>query len=101
MTNEEYQTRIGKLAAIASSELLAQTEAQYKAVAHMAKALAEVHEGVLKVLPKESRMFLEMACERSARIMEQLGEIHNEMDTVMPEDKFLQPIFEKAHEILG
>jgi len=101
MNNDEYQTRIKKLAAVSSSDLLAQTQAQYKAVAHMAKALAEVHDGIIKILPKESRMFLEMSCERSARIMNLLGDIHNEMDTVMPEDKFLEPVFEKAHEILG
>ena len=84
-----------KLAGMSDADLKEQTEAQYRAVAHMAKALAEVHEP--HMIAKAFRAVLELQCVRSAKIMEMLGDTLNATDAVdSKKDYWMGPIFEKA-----
>lgn len=76
-----------------------QAARQYEAVAHMARALAQVHEDIAKILRSEHEYApLELAGERSARIMETLGDILNGMDAVdESQDGWLDAVFHEAH----
>lgn len=76
---------------------------QCRAVVHLCKALAEVNED-------QARMFDDEACpgldrlvdsigNRTARHMELLGNILNGMDANDEADDWLDPIFEKAHQL--
>lgn len=75
-----------------------QIAAQYRAVAHLARSLAEVHDDLVGAIE-------EGACDRiawiqgprSAAIMELLGDILNGMDAVDEDDRWLDPIFHAAH----
>jgi hypothetical protein len=88
------------LTALSDDELREQTDQQYKAVAHMARSLAEVHEQTRFVMPHQPRGVLELQCRRSAEIMEILGDALNAMDAVDEEqDGWITPIFERAHQI--
>ena len=73
---------------------------QYKVVARLAEALAVVHREIEPDI-RDGRMtrLLDMMGERSARIMETLGDILNGMDAVCDEDAWMDPIFEAAHEM--
>jgi hypothetical protein len=94
--------RTEKLASISDADLKEQTANQYKAVIHMATSLKTVHEQTLTAFPVQSRGVMELQCVRSAEIMEMLGDLLNAMDAVdEDEDAWMDPIFEKAHEVFG
>jgi hypothetical protein len=89
-----------KLASITDAELLTFTEAQFKAVAHMAKVVAELHGP--HMTRHSSRGVLELQSVRANEIMEWLGDLLNAMDGVDDEeDGWMEPIFEEAHRIYG
>lgn len=98
MKPEKY--RMEKLKALSDADLLEQTKQQYRAVVHLAKALALVHEENLQIMDLLGRGVVELRCSRSAEIMEMLGNILNGMDAVdEKEDAWLTPIFFKAQAI--
>lgn len=79
-------------------ETVAQVVAQYRVVAHMARALAQVHEDIAGLMEAGGGLSLtEMWGERSASIMDTLGNILNGMDAVSEDDEWVNPIFAEAH----
>ncbi len=78
------------------SERGAQAWLQCKAVAHMARALAEVHEDRALILG-HSENFTDEIGESSAALMEWLGDQLSNMDAMEGEaDAWLDPVFEAA-----
>lgn len=66
----------------------------------MAKSLIEVHDELIPL--HAPRGVMEMQCERSAQIMEMMGETLNAMDAVDDkQDAWMTPVFAKAHQIFG
>lgn len=87
MTNEERRTQVA---------------AQCRAVVHMAKALAEVHEAKAQGFEMGDRSdgIINVVGNSTASIMEVLGDILNGIDANdSDEDGWLDPIFEKAHQL--
>ena len=86
---------------VALDDLRQQVGAQYRAVVHMATALATVHSQIAPMINAGvADELLPMRGERSAEIMEVLGNILNGMDANDPdEDSWIDPIFAKAHEL--
>lgn len=79
-----------------------QVAAQYRAVAHLAKALGDVHaqsEPIIASGTGAIDSILEIQGERSAHIMEVLGNILNGMDAVVEEDAVLRPVFAEAQRL--
>ena len=85
----------------AEAERREQVRLQCRAVAHLAKVLSSV-------FADYERMFaagaldglIDHVGDRSAGIMETLGDILNDMDAVgEPEDAWISPVFEKAHQM--
>jgi hypothetical protein len=74
---------------------------QCRAVAHLATALAQVSEDWAKMLaaPSGADELLDMVGDRSAGHMETLGDILNGMDAIDDDDGWIDPIFEKSHEM--
>lgn len=83
------------------AEKQTQVAAQCRAVAHMAKALAEVHEAKASILDLPQKYDpLEFVGQQTASLMETLGDILNGMDANDDkEDAWLKPVFQKAHEL--
>jgi N-acetylmuramoyl-L-alanine amidase len=80
-------------------EKRAQVAAQYKAVAHMAEALMSVHLDIAPMIEAggPSDRVLETRGKNSARLMEVLGDILNDMDANDgPADEWMDPIFAEA-----
>jgi hypothetical protein len=85
---------------VANEAERAQIADQYRAVAALCRNLGMVHEQLVTAIEQG-------ACDdiatiqgpRSAAIMEVLGDILNGMDAVDEEDRWLDPIFEKAHQL--
>lgn len=78
-----------------------QVVAQYRVVAHLAKAIAEVHEQVARLYERGfgDQMLDMLGLDTHAR-MEILGDILNNMDSVDDDkDAWVAPIFEKAREM--
>lgn len=97
-----HEDKIQKLAALSSSDLLAQTKRQYNVVNHLATALAIVHAQTLNIMEKQPREVVEFQCVRSAEIMNQIADILNEMGAVdRSEDKWTDEIFAKAAQLMG
>lgn len=72
---------------------------QYRAVAHLANAIARVHTEIAATI-KSSPELLDLRGKRSAHLMEILGDILNGMDAVDPaEDAWMDPIFKEAHRL--
>ena len=72
---------------------------QYRVVAHLAKQLSIVHEQSAEhwALAPLDEMMIDMLGQRSASIMEELGDILNGMDAVDPaQDGWCDPIFHAA-----
>lgn len=82
-------------------ELREQVAAQYRAVIHLCKALSSVHEQTVQLVEEfYDEPFLRMVGERTAYIMEDLGNILNNMDAVdADEDDWMLPVFEEAHRL--
>lgn len=74
-----------------------QVAAQYRAVAHLAAQISTVHVQSSSIIPQAPEGVIEIMGERSARLMEVLGDILNGMDATEPSDEWLDPIYEKAH----
>lgn len=76
---------------------------QYKVVAHLARALAAVHEQLEPIIRSgEPSIALDIQGERSVHIMDVLGDILNGMDAVDDvEDAWTAPIFDAARTILA
>lgn len=74
---------------------------QYRAVAHLASTLATVHSEIGEAITAgPSDDLLDIRGNRSAHIMEVLGDILNGMDAVDDgEDKWMAPIFERAQKM--
>lgn len=82
------------------AELRAQIAAQYRAVAFMARNLADVHDQLAPSIEQgHADSIASIQGPRSAAIMEILGDILNGMDAVDEEDAALDPVFAKAHEL--
>ena len=78
-----------------------QVARQYEVVAHLAKSLAEVHEQIEPVIRSGHQdALLDMDGNRSARLMEALGDFLNGMDAVDEEGAWTYPVFETAHKML-
>lgn len=80
-----------------------QVAAQYRAVAHMAKALMDVHTQIAPLIAEGIGgvdSILDIQGARSAHIMEVLGDVLNGMDAVDPEeDAWISPVFDEAHRL--
>lgn len=82
------------------TEVRAQIAAQYRAVAYLARAIADVHDQLTPAIKRGScDGIASIQGPRSAAIMEILGDILNGMDAVDEEDAVLDHVFEKAHEL--
>ena len=78
-----------------------QVMAQCKAVAHLATIIAGIHGDYEKMFADEQLSgpdkIVDRVGERTAHLMETLGDILNGMDAATEEDAWLDPIFEEAH----
>jgi hypothetical protein len=75
----------------------AQIIEQCRAVCHMATALSHVYSDYQTILlSPNSDSIMDMVGNRTASIMETLGDILNGMDAVTEEDDWLKPVFEEA-----
>ena len=83
------------------SELSEQVSKQYRAVAHLAEALAQVHSQMVEIVKRDDdAILLSLRGNRSANIMELLGNILNGMDAVDRDaDAWLDRVFEDAHRL--
>lgn len=74
---------------------------QARAISHLAAQISKLYGELVSVYSCiNSREFLEMVGTDSAKRMELLGEMLNNMDAVdSEEDTWTDPIFERAHEI--
>jgi hypothetical protein len=75
---------------------------QYKVIAAQAKALLELADAEISYLKSDTFMtdsLLEMIGQRSAGWMEDLGNMINHVDAATEEDEWMDPIFDKAHEM--
>ena len=80
-----------------AGDLTAQVADQCKVVAHLARALARVHDDYATLATE--RVFTSImhdVGQRSAELMEMLGEALNNMDATSTEDEWTDPIFEAA-----
>ena len=84
-------------------DLAKQVGDQCMAVAHMAKAIAGVYKdyhSVIGSMESGSKISLplEMIGQRTAYLMEVLGDVLNNMDAVTEDDEWMAPIFKRAQE---
>ena len=85
-----------------TKEKQAQVAAQCRAVVHMAKVLAEVHEAKAQGFDGAERSdgIIDVVGQSTAYIMETIGNILNGIDAVdSDEDGWLDPIFAEAHRL--
>jgi hypothetical protein len=79
-----------------------QVAAQCRAVAHLARALAEVHEHKAQLYDLEKiahPTLIDFVGRNTASYMETLGNILNGMDAVTQEDEVLAPVFKEAQRL--
>lgn len=87
---------------MADDKTLHQAREQCRVVAHLARALAEIHEDRVRLYdacPDNMRETVFIDGPRSAAIMESLGDMLNGMDAAMPEDEWTTPIFQEAQRL--
>ena len=71
---------------------------QCKAVSYLATQLASVHTELATIYATNiPENILTRVGERTAALMEQLGDVLNGMDAVDEDDRWIDPIFERAH----
>lgn len=78
----------------------AQVVAQCKVVAHLAKAMADLHTDLATFHEHPSASsdsILDMAGNRTAAFMEELGDWLSNMDAVTEEDEWTDEVFRAAH----
>lgn len=83
---------------------LQQIADQCRVVAHLAGVLAGVHEDYAKMFanPESAASIAgiaDMVGNRTAQLMEELGDVLNGMDAVDEGDEWTEPVFDKAHEM--
>lgn len=77
-----------------------QLVAQCTVIAHLAEEIAHVHLDLAELHASATdEHFVDFVGKITASRMETLGDILNGMDAVTDEDKWVNPIFEKAHEL--
>lgn len=81
---------------IPEQDLQSQVINQYQAVAHMASCLSGVGTGMAHFADGLPRDHLEDLFESSLDLMNQLGDILNDMDAVAEKDHWVSLVFEKA-----
>lgn len=74
-----------------------QVAQQYRAVVHLARQIATVHAESASIIPVTPEGVIEIMGERSARLMETLGDVLNGMDATETEDEWLDTIYDEAH----
>lgn len=75
---------------------------QCRVVAHLAKAISDVHSDFARTFSSDQGRLDEIVDavgQRTALLMETLGDILNGMDAVEDEDEWTGPVFERAHEM--
>ncbi len=78
----------------------AQVAAQMKAVAHMARAIAKIHDDLREVGEQCPGLDLwAIWGEESASFMEILGDMLNGMDAIEDEDAWMAPVFAEAQRV--
>jgi hypothetical protein len=82
-----------------TEEKTQQVSQQCKAVAHMAKALMEVHADYESIVLGVDPGITELVGERTARFMELLGDMLNEMDANDESDDWMEPVFAEAQRL--
>jgi TRAP-type uncharacterized transport system substrate-binding protein len=83
-------------------ELMKQISDQCRVVAHMARALAEIHDDYATIFvsgDKGPEDIADLVGKRTASLMETLGDILNGMDAVTEEDEWTHPIFREANRL--
>jgi hypothetical protein len=79
-----------------------QVAAQCGVVAHLAIALAQVHQDYARIFkggPSPADSLLDMKGRHTASLMERLGDILNGMDAITDEDEWTVPIFKEAQRL--
>lgn len=72
---------------------------QCRVVAHLAKALADVHADYVTLLESGAPLPLDVVGARTARIMETLGDVLNGMDAADDDDDWTAPVFAEAQRL--
>lgn len=73
---------------------------QCRAVAYMARCIAEIHDDYEDMLRAGgAEQILEQVGARTARWMERLGDMLNGIDAGKKEDAWMAPVFEEAHRL--
>ena len=83
-------------------EKMMQIANQCRVVAHLANALAGIHRDYERMYLNPSagpKDIADLVGERTARLMETLGDILNGMDAATDEDEWTHPIFAEAHRL--
>lgn len=87
---------------LSDTDLLAQVQQQYRAVAHLAGSLMRVHLETLNIMDHLPRAVIELEGKRSAHIMETLGNVLNDMEAIDDtEDAWTHPVFATAQKLFG
>lgn len=76
-----------------------QVAAQCKAVAHLARALLEIHEDYERMLRAGIEVPIDIVGERTASFMETLGDMLNGMDATDEDDVWMEPVFAEAQRL--
>ena len=83
------------------AKTMTQVSEQCRVVAHLASAIAKMHEdyaSLFSAVPPDSPLveIADSVGERTAALMERLGDFLNGVDAAMPEDDWTHPIFAEA-----
>lgn len=79
-----------------------QVAKQCDAVAHLAKVIADLHVTLAGIVRSgKSDALLNWTGQRTASLMENLGDVLNGMDSVTEDDAWMEPIFKEAQKRWG
>ena len=85
-----------------SDETRQQVALQCRAIAHMARELANIHTDYSDMCARGMLDdIVPLVGPRTAAFMEKLGDMMNAIDAVTDEDAWVTPVFKKAHEMWG
>lgn len=76
-----------------------QVQNQCRAVVHMAHQVANLCADDIQIAGHITEAILDIMGQRTARLMELLGNELNNMDAVSDDDKWMDGIFEEAHKM--